>query len=355
MLGRRNDIALAKPAASLCLFLLAGELSVRLLVPNAVASGPDALRRVRLIQDQALVRQCRLLDPDAFPEPFADRFAGRGRGRRTVLHVGDSMVEGNVSDYAKRAGFVEVLDARDPETDHLNAGLAATSTDYHYALIHALLDRLEPDLVVLYVFANDPAEFGNPFPCCRGRKLVAFEPQLALRCPKLQWSQSNLARVLSQSPPPYWLRIATSVSAMAEEMVRAYWRVSYRLRGYVDYDLDESRQRMMQLVEALRDELSERGIDFLVVAMPYRVDLEAAAGIGEPSQTPDVIRRSLREAGLSALDPWQEMLSAVQARTPGLWSDLAGPNDYHLGPAGAEIMADWLAPRLTRRGGNPPS
>ena len=336
---------LALAGAATALALGGVELVARRLpAPRTVFAAPGEARL--LFAEAPGAEACAPFYPAATPGPFLDRTRGIVAGLPTVIHLGDSMVEG--VGVARDETFVARLGLLQPGVNNVNAGFASTSADAQLLLIRGWLDRIPAARVVLYVFGtNDLAEIDRPYPCCPGGPLLDATLEARARCASPGQPSRRRDR-LSASPAPYPLRVATGASALARHAVVGFARVDEALsadKADPNADPDARWKRFSQVIAVMHRELSARGVPLTVAYLPARGSFEAPA----PKETGDYAVRGRimdfsRALGVPTLDPWEVLAAAV--RRDGAARLYLPPPDLHFTAEGHRVLAAWIAEQL---------
>jgi hypothetical protein len=337
MLGRKLAVAVVATALALGVVEIVAR---RVPAPKAVFAPPDEARL--LFAEAPGAEACAPFYPAVTPGPFVDRTRGIRPGLPTVIHLGDSMVEG--VGVAREETFVARLGPLQPGVNNVNAGFASTSADAQLLLIRGWLDRIPDARVVLYVFGtNDLAEIDRPYPCCPGGPLLDATPEARARCASPGQPSRRRDR-LAASPAPYALRVATGASALARHAVVAFARFG---DAPIDRGADPDARwtRFSQVIGAMARDLAARSVPLTVAYLPARGSLESAA----PKATGDYAVRGrvldlARGLGLPTLDPW-DMLEA-SARRDGAGRIYLAPPDIHFTAEGHRALAAWIAEQL---------
>jgi hypothetical protein len=304
---------------------------------------------VRLLRDPATWRGCQdwrwcAIHGDACPGQL-DALLGTDDGRPVVLHVGDSMVQGQGVQPDRT--FVADLARIEPGARHVNAGFGGTGTDYQLLFVRGVLERRHVARVVVYLFPEtDWYDLDWPWPWCRGGGLLEYGADGPVaRCPG-EGGPPTLADELAYSPPPFLLRLAAMASKAALGACGAFPTLS---QGTGDPGDPETRwERLRAVVDAIRSETSARGVDLAFVVLPYRLALEA----DRPKEGPryELHRRAaaVPEAlGIRTLDAWDLWETLVRKDGAARYFATAmGPQDVHFGVEGHEVLARWLHERL---------
>jgi hypothetical protein len=372
--ARRRQIALAAAATALALLLAEAAARVALPPPPGVPSLDHAEIRLPAIDPDRpragdgnfaygpffvfgpllMLDSCGYLHPARYPQFLGERLrrSAVAPPAEAVLHLGDSMTLGQLVSPAE--AYPARLEAATPGVLHVNAGVASTSVDYHYALMEHWLPALAARgvrvrLVVLSLYYNDLLEIDQTLACCDDGPLVAYGPGGARdRCPQARWPAgygSSPSFFLSASPTPYALRFATPVSHLARHVQGAWthWIDDHVRRG-PGRDGDGQRS-FVAVLAAVRRSLAARGVPLVVVLQPPRYALQAARpGDTWAHQVHQRMREGAAEAGVRALDAYPHF--AALARRDGLRRWFVGDGDIHLTPAGHQALADWLLPQI---------
>ena len=270
--------------------------------------------------------------------------------RPLVLHLGDSMIER--SRHGGGAGVVELLQARDRDAVHINAGFAGTGTDFQLALARRLAPTIKPRLIVLWVYGgNDLADLDRPYACCDQGPLLDWTatPPASL-CAEPRWNIGLRTR-MARSPPPWPLRQASRWSVAARHGVDLFvWTAGALAPGMGPSQgaaaAGGATDRFVAAVRTL-DALAAAGEGRLIaVLLPHRAALEDAMVRGAgPGVTHTRLLAALRGARVPTLDTWAPLAAAVARGRAGLYRDREHP-----GPAGHALLAGLVAPWLASHG-----
>lgn len=346
--ARRTRVGLTISSLILALTFEAG---ARFVLPDPPQVINLDLETTLVLRRSAMVEACQLLFPELGPT-WSARFGALGAEQRPlVVHVGDSMVQGEHGP-SGRLSLVDELATSDPGRRHVNAGVGATSADFQLLLLERILALATPDTVVFYLYQNDPYELGQAYPCCGNGPLLAWEGGApAPRCEGPGGPQP-LSTLLATSPPPYALRWAAQGSAGARQVLYAMARAMAASRR-VDPGPGAWARRLEELQTVVGLELARVravGATPRVVVLPRRYHLEAAVSVpGAPRSTAHQdLLELVRGLGVEPVDPWDFLIAQLQAGLPpDFWHGATeGLVDEHYGPAGRRVMAEWLAPRL---------
>lgn len=282
------------------------------------------------------------LYPGVDPAFMAARTVGSRGARRTVLHVGDSMVHGTTLE--QQLTFPALMTVMDQGTAHINAGVPGTGPDYYYQLTLNWLEHMQVELVVIHLFAGgDLADMDRAYVFCRNGPLIDYMPEgPEPHCPSPEpGGLESFSRW--QSPPPYLFRVAAGRSAAARHLCALF----YRLPGTWNHRLQKETQteHLEQLLRSLSGKLGERGIGLLAVVLPHRLALEQGGDKGR--------RRSaeLVEVGARAGVPVLDAYAPLAAGAKELGADLflpEVPGDIHFSEAGHRLLARWLLEQLAK-------
>ncbi len=247
-----------------------------------------------------------------------------------VLHLGDSLVFG--SGVNPDQTFVRALAAADPARQHVVRAAPGVGPDVLLLAARRALAHGPYEQVVLYLFAgNDLAELGFPYVCCPDGPLL--QDDLMARCPA-RVEPSALEVLLSQSPPPLPLRVASEASRVAAH-VQVRW-AGWRGRGVHWFgDVQGGQERgltlLAQIVGRFGAEVTSMGASPVVVVLAER---------GGDAARHAAFVKAASATGLPVVDAAPFFAQASDA-------DFVDP--IHLSEAGHRALAVWLRPRLVRR------
>ena len=327
------------------LFALAlGEGAARLVLPPPDPLPPPQAARL-LFEPEARERSCQAIYPGLYPDAKPPSRAKQG----IVLHLGDSMVEGQ--EVAPSERFTAILSEEDEATQHLNAGFAGTGPDHHLRVLRAWWPLLEPEVVVLYLYpGNDLLDLDRDYACCGHGPLL--DGGLESRCEAPQWA-FPLQALLARSPPPYLLRALSGHSRFAAHLTGGFSRLALVLEPRLGeaaggVEPEEAWARYRDVMVAIKRFVSDRGATLHIVLLPTRAALEPEGEASRTLEVGDRIAEVLRLAQIPAWDarPMFRTLGR-QGSFAHLFSDL-GPYNEHLGKEGHRALANWLLGRLAR-------
>ena len=306
-----------------------------------------------LFDEEPQAPSCRAIYPDDHAPWFAEQTRVRRPPGAQVLHVGDSLVEGQGS---PRAFTDELTDLSGDTVKHLNAGVIGTGPDYYLLAIRQWVERVRVDAVVLYYYlGNDFEDIDRAYYCCRYGRLFDYGGgRPVARCPEPDTTRS-LVRAVATSPAPYPVRVATAFSWIARHAVSAQATLPARLGlaspGVTDPGRrgDEKRAHLRMILEAAHSELAARGIPFVTVILPFVADLIAP----DPAKTRTAALREdflrlTRELGIPTLDAWPVVVEAMaRYGQRGIFVEwVGGRPDSHYNALGHRVLAGWLAGAL---------
>ena len=262
--------------------------------------------------------------------------------QRAVLHLGDSLAAG--------AGVPENqrFDAQihlPTEFVQVNRAIAGSSIDVQYLLAKQILPQLQTKLVVLHIFdGNDINEVGRHYSCCAGQSLLVLpsKGQPIQRCTQAVHRQAWHLRSawLAASPPPFPLRVLTSVSPLAGHLASLWIRAVEWWTDVQPLPVPERVAQYRVILLALRDLVEANHAQLLVVGMPLRRPL------GQPRPQPSAVQVA-RELGLDVIDADPRIQDAVLHGAPLFLAQ--SPVDPHLNAAGHHVLAEWLGPQILER------
>ncbi len=267
---------------------------------------------------------------------FPSRYTARPDTPRRELHVGDSMVFG--LGVERDETFTAELEALEPTTEHVNAGIPGLAPDAYLAVLEAWIARQRFDAVTMYLFdSNDLRDLDGPYPCCGFAPLLTYDdgtPQL--RCPTptvFDVSASGFEWLRYNSPPPFVLRALVDDSAAAAHVAAALVAAGQRYSLTSVSTPAERREHLVAILRAARDQLARRGTAFRVVVFPAHVD-----AVGGASRAHDEFVELVTPLGLPLLDATPVLRAAVAEQR----EIFLRPFDPHFSRAGHRLIAAWL-------------
>jgi hypothetical protein len=267
-----------------------------------------------------------------------------------VVHVGDSMVYG--LSVTEGETVPAALQRLDPMNLHVNAGIPSIGPDAYWMLARSFLAH-RPDLLVVYLFTgNDLTDMDLPYPCSAWGPLLRYKPGSTpvLRLPEpFEWTpvQAGILRwLITQSPPPYPLRVATGWSDLARHATGAFIAAVTRL-GTPPFDPALAWSHLEQVMTAIRDDARQADVPLVFVVLPLNFALESA----DPTQSEAFAMRHRlvahsRTLGVPVLDPWDVIGDAVRREGLAALFAQAIPYDVHFNARGSRLLAEWLYPQL---------
>ncbi len=311
---------------------------------------------------------CEAIFPDA--TGFIDaRARDAGDQPITVVHIGDSMVWGN--SVARAEAFPSLLATLQPGVAHINSGSPAAGPDSELITAGHWIEQKHIDLAVVYFFmGNDVHDIDRAYSCCAMGPLLDWQgAELRPRCERLEWT-FPVGVLLSASPPPYPLRVASGWSSFANHATTGFdklnsWILLKQLFNvnfgtWKVVPLEQRFEKTERILAALRDKFRQADVPLLLVVLPYRQTLERANGL-EPSandawETLEEGRAGQQRVvdiahrlGIDVLDPWDLLKDAIGREGVEKWFAHDYPGDVHFSPAGHALLAHWLAPQLEQR------
>lgn len=274
---------------------------------------------------------------------FPERFTPRPGATRRVLHVGDSMVYG--VGIPRDQTFVADLEKLEPGVQHINGGISGTAPDDYLVVLHSWIVRHQIDLAVMYLFeGNDLNGIDSPHPCANWQPILSYaDNQAALRFPAAPRNDRGigLTWLLINSPLPYLGRVMIAAPSTAAAFVGSAL-ASLSARGSAE-PLDVLLQHLESILRSARDELRERGIQFVVVVLPAGGRLRMGNAQAMFSDQVLAISRRLALWELDATEP----LAAALGRGENPFQQ----DGTHFNKAGHSLMANWLHERLAAADG----
>ena len=343
-------------AAGTTIVLGVAEVGARLLLPDPggvfrQVRGAIVLPRINLSaiapcnQEQDILSNCAYLYPDQYAAVFSRQTTRAQPAQPVVLHLGDSMTFGVGVDQSQ--AFPALLEARDPGVSYVNAGAPRTSVDFHYLVLRRWADRLPVKLVVMTLFFNDLPELDEPFPCCTDGPLLTYGGDGGApidRCPQMAWPpgyNESWDWFVRYSPPPFPLRLATSVSYLMRHIEVAI----ARFQAPPSNVGTQVWAHFERVLTAIRDETARRHIRLLVVSLPLRAALEGRAN--PVPEFRDGIKTLGDKLGIDVVSAWEVFGQAVERNGSDRY--FLPPADFHFSPEGHQLLADWLRPLIRAR------
>jgi hypothetical protein len=328
-----------------CLLL---ELLVRRVVPEPPRFPPATSARL-WFQPEDIEDACRAMELERQPPWLNWRSGGEIRSDERVLHLGDSMVQGEGVEGNET--FAAALERLDPGVAHINAGAAGSSVDAYLMVLRTWIDRAKPTRVVVHLFTgNDLDEIDQPYSCCEAQSFFTYpngQPQQRCTTPRRKFSTFTLLR---QAPAPYPVRVLTGLSWSARHAANAFKLFSFRLS--VRYKPpppppDVAYAHIEAVLQALRDDLRARNLPLTAVVLPFRGALQSEHP--KDSREWHIAQRFLaiaRRLDVPVLDAWDyfEHLTREEGGsrlfvTPPDW-------DVHFSAEGHLRYAKWLLGEL---------
>lgn len=288
---------------------------------------------------------------DAWHRPLLEAPAGMP----LVVHLGDSMVEGN--GVASCDAFPAVLDRQEPHVRHINAGLSGgVGPDGYYFRLRQILASRRPDRIVLYLNPqNDLEDLDKVLHCCAHGLL--FHPNVEgrpiPRCERADWRMGVAERLLA-SPSPLPLRIVQRRSVLARAILVQWNRLSEWWSGHFGNGVapPDPWSRFTQMVRAIRDDLGPLGVELHVVILPDRFAFDRADRFRIAAENGVALRMEAvaRDLGLATYRAWDDF--QARASREGTQTDFLGPPDSgrgadsHFSERGHREMAGWVRQHL---------
>lgn len=285
-------------SASTALVLVVAEFGLRLIYPSRVARSVDLSRISFEFNDSYLVALKKSWPKEspgeAAPRWRSNRDGFRGselrRADSRVMVYGDSNVMARFSatddtftgQLANRLGSAL---SRDVEV--INAGVVGFGPDQSLLKLQDEIDRYQPDLVVLHIFADN--DFGDLIRNRlfelddRGRLVETRhprhpDPHFSGESPF--WSSLLIVRAVRKLLDPYWnasrLRSEFEVYRSGGEQVFSHFADLYDtdLALYPDSPSARAKRMLMDAVLQRAGQLAEeRGVELMVVVQPATFDL----------------------------------------------------------------------------------
>jgi lysophospholipase L1-like esterase len=301
-------------------------------------------------------------------------------GRRRVLVLGDSQIEGYVNNDEHYPYLLEERLRRlgGGRVEVLNAAVGGYGPLQYYLWYLAAGVRLEPDLVVVHLYV------GNDFWDVLSRSTEGF-PSAALDAqgdPRLDplwqvdyahyWTRKwlrdhsrlfDLARLALAGLERRWGGPAAPAGAVRLRaechgcLSQHFLQIS---QGSPDL-LDRARGDSLALLALMRRQVEARGARFVVVPIPTKAQVEPSDARAEVERAADLLdlgedRRRINdrlhgvvlaaagEAGIPVLDPLPALAAGAAAER------LYYRRDWHLTPAGHRVLAELVAAALVAEG-----
>lgn len=328
-------------------------------VELAARTQPPPNLEVPVATDQGILRSARALeDPRcrwiAGGDAAFGALAPAGDPRRTIVHLGDSMLEAR--DVPSGERFADLIAAARPAERHLNLGVFGTGPDVYLVTMRAALAHLRADEVVVHLYlGNDLRDLGQPYGCCEGPLLGPAERGLPTRCAS-GGAQRTLAEALDADPLPYPLRVASrwSWTARHAQALLERWRQQTPGRSGAEWEPSswcappERVAALGPILSAMQRESAERGAALTLVLLPPRWPLEQR-GVPACFQRMRAETLALAEArGIRTRDAWDAFQRAVDRRPDQDWFMRPGTGNPHFGVAGHRLFADWYLAEVAR-------
>lgn len=298
----------------------------------------------------------------------------RAEGRRRILLLGDSFVEGYAVEEAEtvRARLEDALAARGTPAEVLNGGTHGWSTDQELLFFLDEGRLYQPDLVVLFFYYNDlmgntlrelkpwfelgagglelrnvpvpPPPPGADRAVSKPFRLRPLHGSVALRLVSGRTAASNLGL-------NHWLAdLGLAERAEIEDPPREMWP----FRQPADPAVGEAWTLTGALLSALRAAVEENGGRLVVFYVPARFELDARVWqltaerfrMGrkwEPFRVRERLEKLARDLGLDFVDPSEALRAAERGRQKAYF-----PLDGHWSAEGHRLAAQALLPVARR-------
>jgi hypothetical protein len=284
---------------------------------------------------------CQGLFPNLHPELVASRTEFPDRPTQ-ILHLGDSMLAGDLVDLAART--VHRLNLLAPEVSHIDAGFSGTGPDHYYLAMRRWLTVQKADLVVWHLFLFNDAEdsMTHPYACCGNLPPLTFvDDEVAIRC-QAPVEAGFYANRFVNSPAPYFLRVATHFSQFARYLCSVAGREA-RLRMEAAESPEEGRRRVRAVIRLAKAELDHEGIPMAIVMVPYRGSWDSTPSGMEDRESLRLFARTLcDDLQILCLDGREAFNEAVLEAGTSPYFISEPVWDYHFSPAGHRLYAEWL-------------
>ncbi|MGH7340288.1 MAG: SGNH/GDSL hydrolase family protein, partial [Candidatus Rokuibacteriota bacterium] len=243
----------------------------------------------------------------------------RARTDLEVLVLGDSVAWGDGIDEITRT-FSYLLErrlsARYPEKtfEVVNAGVPGYTTEQEatYLELHGLV--LEPDAIVVQFTLNDVITRPPWLARWAGREILRAAYGFLLR---YSHAFAAAARAMQQ-------RARAQETSQVRELVQPRWS-----RG-----VERAWQRVIDQLDRIRSLAAERGIPVLLLATPYRTQLDDPGGRRYPQ---DRLSEYSAAHGLRYVDVLPELVALPRAATNRCFHD-----EGHFSHLGHDLVADML-------------
>jgi hypothetical protein len=266
-------------------------------------------------------------------------------GKYRILALGDSFVEG--VQVKEEELFSTGLEKMDPELEVMNAGVGGYGTVQEYLYLTKEGLRFNPDLVLLMFYDNDLSD-----------NCLSYYPGFGPR-PYAAWSNGDV-QIIEQLdykdfrkfiiPVPLWTFLNRHSYLYYFINSNIYQKLfADKMRTLLKSDLEKTRncgryEIFYELVQRTRDLLATKGIDFGLVLIPTREDVERGYS---PTQQP--ILQFCREHEISCLTLLDRF---VRDRAAG--NRLYFSADIHWTKTGHAIAADEISKLVKASKGSRP-
>jgi len=321
------------------LFLVLVEVLQRLFLPLPPRFPPPFEARL-FFETELDERACGGIFPDHYPNhgkqlSFAARVSLSSQRETTVLHVGDSVVQGTGVEMNR--AFPALLSAMQPRVAHLNAGFEGTGSDFFLLLVREWTARLPVDGVVLYLSGNDSSDMFNEYLCCPGGPLVDYgaDGEVVPWCTSPHQS-AGLGVRLRHSPLPYAVRVATFWADAAANLLA---RFGSRARTRSGKDVAAH----LACLKALVQWVGALGLPLVIVQHRSLEELRSFwRGENESHRR---LSQAMEGLDVTIWDAAEAFEGPPGGGDPRRWFVA---DEFHLSKEGHRRLADFLAPRLAR-------
>ena len=291
----------------------------------------------------------------AFPpeDEMAALSAAASDPKRTVLHVGDSMLS-----WEFEKGIAEAF----PEATHVTAAVPGAGPEGYTRAVENWLAARPASEVFVYLFVgNDIHGLFDRNACCRGLPLYELDASgLHSNCEEEKVGFS-LRDQLAQSAAPFAWRVMAQKSRLAGAGVEAFARLSRLVERPPPTLGDGNYRKLDALLGEMEAKGSAHGARLHVVVLPFRKTIELS--LGRPT-SPDQTWRGL-ESGLAAhrrivglaaargidtLDAWETMRAAVEVMGNTAFTPSPEETDVHFTGDAMQRLTVWLAGKMRSRG-----